>query len=128
MCDEKRVYRPLDILSNQDIQRILENNDVNEMIFLPLSVGEYHLNWKFSQDLCVKLTEHPNAIVRSNALLGLSYTARTKGILEKHIVKPVLLRALKDVELVDGRATDVIEDINIYLGWSIGKKALSEND
>ena len=106
MCDEKRVYRPLDILSNQDIKRILESNDVNEIIFLPLSVGEYHSNWKFAQEICVILSEHSNPIVRSNALLGFSYIARTKGKLEKHIVKPILLKALKDTELFNGRATD----------------------
>jgi len=124
MSNEKRIYKQLDELSNDDIQRILDKNDINEMIYLPLSVAEYHPNWKYAQDLCVKLSEHPNSAVRSNAILGLSYVAEIQGKLEKHVVKPVLLRALKDAELTKGRAADVIGDINLFLGWNIGRKSL----
>lgn len=39
-------------------------------------------------------------------------------------MKPISLRSLKDKELFNGRAGDVIEDINLFLGWSIAEKAI----
>ena len=54
-------------------------------------------------------------------LLGLSYAARFGGKVEKNIVKPVLLRALKDVDpRVAAVAQDAIEDINTLMSWRIG--------
>lgn len=52
-----RIYKPLDFLSEGEIKKILESNDINEIIRLPLSVGQNHPNWKFAQDLCIKLSE-----------------------------------------------------------------------
>jgi len=67
------------------------------------------------------LSEHPDPIVRSNSLLGLSYAARFRGRVEKNIVKPVLFRALKDPDPgVAVSAQDAIDDINRLMGWRIG--------
>lgn len=50
MC---RIYRPLQEYSDQEISEILKSEDRDLLLQLPLSVGEYHSNWKFSQDnLC----------------------------------------------------------------------------
>lgn len=39
-----RIYKSLDCLTNADIIKILESDDINEMIRLPLSVGMNHRN------------------------------------------------------------------------------------
>lgn len=122
------IYKPLPILSDKEILELIKKNDINEVMLLPLSVGEYHPNWKYAQDICVKLSEYPDERVRANAILGLAYVARTKRKLEKYIVKPVLLKALQDNKEYEWRIIDAINDINIFMNWDIGKKALERVD
>ncbi len=85
--DEKRIYKPLDVLSTEEIKEILIRNKLDELLTLPLSVGENHPNWKTAQDICAQLSSHECSSVRANAVLGFAYLARTKGKLEKHIVR-----------------------------------------
>ena len=117
------VYRPLEALSQAEIDNIIERNQLEELMLLPLSVGEYHSNWKYAQQICVKLCEHEHASIRANAVLGFGYIARTKGCLEKHIVKPLILRELRSNPEHSGRIMDAISDINLYMDWQIGKHA-----
>lgn len=123
-----RIYKPLERLSDNEINRILESGDINELITLPLSIGQYHHNWKFAQDICVKLSVHEDARVRANAVLGLAYIARTKRLLEKHIVKPVVLKELRENNEYQWRIIDAIEDINLFMKWNIGKKSLDKRN
>ena len=37
-----RIYKPIEELSDSEIHRILESGDINELIILPLSIGQYH--------------------------------------------------------------------------------------
>lgn len=122
----ERIYRPLDVFSDEEIEKILQSNDINEIIRLPLLVGMNHQKWKFAQDLCVKLSEHEDSRVRANSILGLAYVARTKGKLEKYIVKPVVLKALRDNKEFEWLVVDAINDINLFMKWDIGKKALGK--
>lgn len=123
---EKRVYKPLEDLSNQQLNEILDRKRIDELIPLPLSVGEYHINWKYAQDLCAKLSEHENPLIRANAILGFAYIARTKGMLEKHIVKPIVLKELRDNQEYNWRIIDAIHDINLFMKWKIGANAIKE--
>ena len=79
-----------------------------------------------SQNICTKLSNHEDARVRANAVLGLAYIARTKGILEKHIVKPIILRELRKNIEYQWRIIDAIDDINLFMKWGIGKFALKK--
>ena len=117
---EKLIYKPLPIQSSKDeILEILEKGNVEELRTLAVAVGETYPDWKFAQDLCLQLTEHSNEVVRANACLGLAYVARTKGQLEKHLVKPVLLRELQTQTEMNWRIVDALGDINFYLEWSL---------
>lgn len=122
----ERIYRPLEDYSDQQILEILNSNNKELLLLLPLSVGEYHTNWKFSQDICTKLSEHSDPAIRANSVLGLVYIARTKGQLEEHIVKPVVLKELKSNPEYEWRINDAIDDINLYMKWNLGKKARSK--
>ncbi|WP_246070708.1 hypothetical protein [Paenibacillus kobensis] len=124
---EKRIYKPLDELSNDEINEIMARNELDELRSLPFSVGMYHPNWKYAQDLCIKLSQHEDAALRANAVLGLAYVARTKAHLEKHLVKPVLLRELRENPEYRWRINDAIGDINLFLKWKIGDKAIKED-
>lgn len=119
-----KVYQPLPEISSKEIKRILQSGILDELIILPLSVGEYHPNWKIAQDICTELTNHADERW-ANAALGLAYIARTKRNLEKHIVKPILLKLLNDCHEYRWRIIDWIEDINIFMEWHIGEKAIN---
>lgn len=120
----ERIYKPLSERTREEVKEILQSNDMDALITLPLSLGEYELDWKFAQDTCMKLAQHEDERVRANAALGLAYIARTKGKLEKNLVKSVLLQLLNDCEEYQWRVIDAINDINLYMGWNIGKKAI----
>jgi hypothetical protein len=122
-----RIYRPLEEYSDQEIIDILKSDNRELLLQLPLSVGEYHLNWKYSQDICIKLSDHLDPAIRANAVLGLAYIARTKRKLEEHIVKPIILRELKHNQEYKWRINDAIDDINLFMKWSLGKKARNKN-
>lgn len=120
---ENRIYCSLPEYNDYEIKAILESKNVDDLILLPLSVGEYHPDWKFAQNICVELSAHDDERVRANAALGLAYIARTKGSLEKHIVKPILHKLLYDCDEYRWRIVDAIEDINIFMNWKIADKA-----
>ena len=115
--DESLQYTPLDEGIASDLDKV---TNLDELILLPLGVGMNHPDWKYSQDLCLKLTDHSDWRVRANAFRGLEYTAMTKGKLEKHLVKPILLKALRsdDYERLD--IIHITERINNLLNWKIG--------
>lgn len=76
----KLVYKPLEPLTKVQIEEQLKRGNEEELILLPLSVGEYAENWKETQDVCLKLMEHNNPAIRANAALGLAYIARNHRI------------------------------------------------
>lgn len=118
----KLVYKPLEPLSKLEIQERLERGKEEELVLLPLSVGEYGESWKEAQDVCLKLIEHNNLAIRANAVLGLSYIARNHRMLDKRIVKPYLLKELRDNLEFEWRIRDAISDINMYMGWNLARK------
>ncbi len=108
-------------MSDREVIAAINRDDVDVVRQIPIRLGFNHENWKFIQDVCVRLSGHRDAFVRSNSLLGLTYAARFRKRVEKNIVKPVLLRALKDADPdVAGTAQDAIQDINRLMGWRIG--------
>jgi|GEM_PF-623697 hypothetical protein len=117
----ERVYRAPEQVADREAMDAIATNDVERLRTLPIDLGFNHENWRFIQDVCVRLSEHQDPWVRSNSLLGLSYAARFRGRVEKNIVKPILLRALKDEDQrVAAVAQDAIDDINHLMKWKIG--------
>jgi len=117
------TYCPLPIYRDRvQIEALLSCGSIDDLMILPLAVGEDFPDWKYAQDLCLRLAEHPDHRVRANACLGLAYVARTQGRLEKHLVKPVLLRELRNSFDTKGRIQDAIGDINNYLQWDLAHK------
>lgn len=124
MSNKTLKYKALDNFSDEEINTILNSDNLLEIIRLPISVGMNHHNWKFAQDLCIKLSTHSDWRVRANCLTGLQYIAQTKGKLEKHLVKPILLNALKSDEWDQLDAINVTKRINSLLNWKIGLKTI----
>jgi hypothetical protein len=104
------------------IEMILATGSIYDLERLSIAVGEDYPDWKYAQDVCLRLAEHSNDNVRANACLGLGYIARTQGRLEQHLVKPILLRELRCQTEFRGKIADAIDDINFFLGWRLAHK------
>jgi hypothetical protein len=116
------IYRKPEPVSDREVMDAINGDDLEVVRLIPIRLGFNHENWKFIQDICVRLAAHRDSQVRCNSLLGLSYAARFRGRVEKNVVKPVLLRGLKDTDpVVAGTAQDAIDDINRLMGWRIGE-------
>ena len=118
----KSEYRPLIPISSELAQVQLKNGDEDELLLLSLNIGEYAKNWKSAQDICIKLMEHSNPAIRANAALGLAYIARNHRKLDKRIVKPYLLKELRENKEFNWRIRDAIEDINLFMEWNLASK------
>lgn len=117
----ERTYREPSPISEKEVYRAIEEDDIEQLTTICIDLGFNHENWRFIQDISVRLSEHPDATVRGNAFFGLEYAARFRGKVEKNIVKPVLLRGLRDSDdEVVRKAEDAIEGINHQMGWNIG--------
>ena len=103
------------IAEKEQALEIMKNGTQEDLMLLPLSLGEHFPDWKFAQDLCIRLTGNEDAAIRANAVLGLAYIARTKGRLEKHLVKPVILKELRENTEYRWRIEDSIAAINNFL-------------
>lgn len=126
--NEKKYYKPLSQYNDEEIINIIKNGAIEEIIVLPLSVGFYCTNWKFAQNICVELCNYDDERVRCNCALGFGYIAKTQGKLEKHIVKPLLLKLLREkteTELSKDQVITGIKLVNLFLGWNIGKKEIA---
>ncbi|WP_444942018.1 hypothetical protein ACJJI3_07480 [Microbulbifer sp. ZKSA004] len=120
----KSIYQDIhrNEFTDTDIWQAIRDDDVDSLLVIPLKLGFCHESWRFSQEICGKLIEHLNENVRASVIRGFSYTAKTYSKLEKNIVKPYLLKALKDEsEWVRMYAQDAVDDINNDMGWSIGR-------
>jgi len=56
---------------------------------------------------------------RANAALGLAYVARNHRMLDKRLVKPYLLKELRENKEYNLRIRDAISDINMFLKWNL---------
>jgi hypothetical protein len=129
--EPERVYEELRPTTESEVFDAIRRNDVERLLMIPIELGFHHDNWKFIQDISVKLSEHEDSRVRANALFGIEYAARFRGRIEKNVVKPVLLRALRDQDShVAARALDTIEAVNHLMGLKIAgaskQKSLEE--
>ncbi|MBM5598270.1 hypothetical protein D8Y16_14210 [Listeria seeligeri] len=116
---ERNYYSLPKLTEKEEVLEVLKNGTYEEIMILPLSLGEFFPDWKFAQNTCLKLAEHEDPAIRANAILGIAYIARNKRILEKKLVKPVILRELKENTDYQWRIQDAIDDIAIFLKWKI---------
>lgn len=114
---EKRIYRPLEAVSAEEVQRILASGTEEERGLLSLQVGEHGRHWAQSQAVCLKLMDDESPAVRANAALGLSYIARTQGQLDERLVQnPTCCVSCGKTTLIAG-ALSTPSKISIYF-WT----------
>jgi hypothetical protein len=75
-----------------------------------------------AENICVRLTSHPHPQVRANAILGFGHLARTRGRLNKDVVKPIIEAGLRDnAKEVRGHAASAADDVYCYLDWEMDR-------
>lgn len=117
---QKRLYRAVPYYTDEEIKLAIREDNVESLQDIAFAVGYHSLDWKYSQDVCLQLSGHANAGVREMSILGLFYVAHFQKKLDKRLVKPALLRALRDPEItVRERAEDLIPQINSKMDWNI---------
>lgn len=115
------IYRAPEQVLDREAMDAITRDDVERLVTLPIDLAYSHDSWRFVQDVCVRLSNHRDWRVRANSLQGLALTARFRRRLEKNVVKPVLLRALKDENPdVASSAVEEISVVNRYMKWRIG--------
>ena len=110
---EKLTYAPLPIISKEEAIEIIKNDDFDMLKIVPLSLGEYCEDSKFSENICLTLMNHSDEVIRTFAMQGLAYIARNHCSLERaRVEKPVLkmMRSKMGHEALC-RANDAFVDI-----------------
>ena len=113
-------YEPIAEMTADEIEAKLRNDVPDELLYVPVSVSMYWADWRYAQELCLRLSKHRHWNVRGNAVLGFGHISRVQRMLEKEKVEPVLRAALIDEsDYVRGQAHAAVDDVNHFLKWEI---------
>ena len=118
-------YESINEYSDEEIMNILYYGTIFELRRVSLSVGEYHQNCRFAQDVCFYLLNNQDEEVRANAVLGLSYIARRFSELNVVKLKMYLAQLNNFNKHNTERVIYALEDISLYLNekieWHVDK-------
>jgi len=100
------------------VNEALRRNAQDVLIHLVIWVSMNGDDWRYAQALCVRLSSHPNPVIRGDAMLGFGHIARVHHRLQRSIVQPVILSGLQDPDdFVRGQAETAKDDTSLFLGW-----------
>ena len=112
-------YREIGPWKHADVEQALRSDDVEALRIAVIGVSMHDDDWRYAQDLCVRLSSHPHFNVRANAVLGFAHIARVHRRLDRVVVQPIIQRALHDGDdYVREHAHSAVDDTGIYLKWS----------
>lgn len=108
------IYREVFPMARAELERQLESGNEQAIIEALLSAACHDLDWRWVQNVCLRLLDHPIKWVRWNAVTGLGHLARIHRQLDTDIVVPRLLTLKADEEIAPN-VEDVLEDIQWWL-------------
>jgi HEAT repeat protein len=115
---DKPFYRAIERYNKTEIGKIIEENDLDMLPLVILSVALYSNDYEYAENFCVRFSNHENFAVRANAIQGFGHIARMDRKSNKELIKPIIKKALKDEnEYVRGSALDTIDDTKHLLKW-----------
>lgn len=82
--------------TNDSAIEIVHNGTTTEKAKLAMALGFDCPDYGFAQAMCIQLLQCEEENVRTNAVIGLAHIARRFGKLDKRVLKPYLLRELKE--------------------------------
>jgi hypothetical protein len=122
--DERKLGTRPCITCEKDALNMIKNGNSIELIGLAMSMGFDCPDMGFAQNICTRLLEFEDSKVRANAIIGLANIARRFGILDKRVLKPFILRELRNNIENHEIIKDAVCQINTYLAWNLGEKFL----
>lgn len=111
-------YEEINPWTRGQIDQALSDDDSEVLLVAVIAASMHDEDWKYAQDLCVRLSGHSHFNVRGNAVLGFGHIARVHGKLDQSLVHPIIKLALKDDDdFIRGQAHDAKDDTEHFLGW-----------
>src|SRR5213078_2800281 len=96
MPDSRRKYVESVPWTRETVERAVRDDDTEALQRALIAVSMHDEDWRYAQDLCVRLSSHPHPNVRGNAVLGFGHIARVHGQLDRAVVQPIIQTALRD--------------------------------
>ena len=111
-------FQDLPEITVQEVHNAIKRNDPDELQFVSLTLALSDLDVQFTESVCIQLCSSTSSRVRSNALVSLGHLARRFRSLDEGVVKPVIEKALIDMnEEVRLSAKSAADEIHQFLHW-----------
>lgn len=104
--------------SIEEVQDAIDNHRYNELVMIPLEVGEYCSDRAYAEEICIMLLKNNSSEVRASAVRGISYIAKNHRSISENI-KPMLLHEYENNRFYKEKIKSAIENICFYIGWEI---------
>jgi hypothetical protein len=109
--------------SREAVEQALRDGDAEALLHAVIAIALRDADWRYAQDLCVRLCDHADARVRGNAIVGFGHVARVHRRLDRDVVQPIVQAALSDAsEYVRGQAVAAADDTAQFLGWQYERR------
>lgn len=110
------VYEQLTYDGAQTLVEAIEANDPSVLGPMIIAAALYEDDFDTVYDACVKLSSHPDEVVRGNAILGFGHLARLFGRLGDEAPSIVKRGLVDDSNYVRGQAYAAAGDLQHFLG------------
>ena len=109
--------------SDEEVEQIIAWNAPARLSLVPLSLSLHHpkLHWAIGK--CINLANHPDPIVRGNALQAFGHFARRFRTAHRNLVEPLIQTALKEKnKYIRESALTAADEIDAYCTWKVNRK------
>lgn len=105
------------------VEEAISRGDAGRLHRWVIAVSMYDKDAAYAEDLCLRLSGHPDELVRGNAIMGFGHIARVHRRLDESRVKPLIIAALLDSSWhVSGHAYSAKDDTHQFLGWKFASE------
>jgi len=126
MPQSRLKYEEIGEWSHEAVERALRDDDTEALLRAVVGVSMHDDDWRYAQDLCVRLSTHHHFNVRGNAVLGFGHIARVHQQLDRATVQPIIEAALSDFnDYIRGHGHDAADDTAHFLGWHYDEKPVA---
>ena len=123
MTKPRLKYEEIPEWTAEAVVRALREDDPDILLRAVIAVAMHGSDWRYAQDLCIRLSSHRHFNVRGNAVLGFGHIARVHRQLDRATVQPIIEAALRDTnDYIRGHGHDAADDTAHYLGWQYDEK------
>jgi len=118
MPQSYRKYEGIGQWSHEAVEQALRDDDTEALLRAVIGVSMHADDWRYAQDLCIRLSSHAHFNVRGNAVLGFGHVARVHRRLDRALVQPIIQAALRDKsDYIRGQAVCAKDDTAFFLEW-----------